>query len=460
MQLNLFTKFCKELRQAFDMICNEFDHTWQNRKRILNTQLLVMCICKLVLSKNKQGYTSTLIHLWESCLDKGIELPQLIAVSPSSLCEARQKLSEDIFIQLNGTLLEHWHNYQSCPMWYGHRIFAIDGTRIHIPRELITAGYTLNNDQTFYPQGLISCLYNLQEKLVYDCILSADFDERKYASKHIASLRSNDIIIFDRGYFSYWLLYELVQNNIHGIFRMQKGNSNKDILEFWNSDRDDIVINYTPSLHTINSLRSRNFCVENKTILLRLIKRFINSEVHVYATTLIDNLYDKSFFSDLYCERWNIEELYKISKEYIEIEQFHSKTERGIKQEVYSHVLLINLSRVFSINAQDLLPTPNQTITSRANNDTKYCNEMLLSICNKISINFKNSILVLGRHLENLLIAQKEVVGSYIRYILESIARVRQKFRPNRSYLRISHVPKNKWVKAKLSKPELEFIIN
>ena len=31
-----------------------------------------------------------------------------------------------------------------------------------------------------------------------------------------------------------------------------------------------------------------------------------------------------------------------VSKRHIEIENFHSKTERGIKQEIYAHILLIS----------------------------------------------------------------------------------------------------------------------
>ena len=48
---------------------------------------------------------------------------------------------------------------------------------------------------------------------------------------------------------------------------------------------------------------------------------------------------------DLYHERWAIEELYKISKRIAQIEEFRAKTERGVKQEIYAHLLLINLSR-------------------------------------------------------------------------------------------------------------------
>jgi len=49
--------------------------------------------------------------------------------------------------------------------------------------------------------------------------------------------------------------------------------------------------------------------------------------------------------------RWGIEELYKISKEFVDVEDFHSRSERGVRQECYAHMLLINLARVFKAEA-------------------------------------------------------------------------------------------------------------
>jgi hypothetical protein len=66
-----FLDFWLKARDLFESICNEFDKTWQQRKRCLNTQLLVIFILKMVLSKNKQGYATNLSQLWENCVEKG-----------------------------------------------------------------------------------------------------------------------------------------------------------------------------------------------------------------------------------------------------------------------------------------------------------------------------------------------------------------------------------------------------
>ena len=70
--------------------------------------------------------------LWLQCLD----LPQPKSISASSFCEARQKLSEDIFKDLNKALLKNWDENRCLPRWQEHRIYAVDGSRINIPRAL------------------------------------------------------------------------------------------------------------------------------------------------------------------------------------------------------------------------------------------------------------------------------------------------------------------------------------
>jgi len=151
--------FWLKVQETFKNTCEKFDSKWQKRKRILNTQLLVAFILKLVESKNKQGYGSKLAEFWESCLDKGITLPQVSAISSSSLCEARQKFPEEVFVELNQELLSIWNQEQNLPNFNGYRLFALDCSKINLPRELIDEGFKVYDKERgpYYPQGLLSC---------------------------------------------------------------------------------------------------------------------------------------------------------------------------------------------------------------------------------------------------------------------------------------------------------------
>lgn len=188
--------FWLEVKQIFRTISEKFDSTWQKRKRVLDSQLLVAFLLKLVESKNRQGYGGNLVQFWESCLNQGITLPQDKSVSASSLCEARQKLSEDIFIELNQELLALWNKMPDLPSFNGYRLFGIDGSRVNLPRELIAEGFKLYAKERgrYYPQGLMSCLYNLQEKIIYDFSLVTHMNERLCALEHMKQLTKRDIV--------------------------------------------------------------------------------------------------------------------------------------------------------------------------------------------------------------------------------------------------------------------------
>ena len=92
-----------------------------------------MFIFKLVLSKNKQGYKSILNELWEN---QELKTYQNSPLSSSSLGEARQKLPEELFIELNSVILLNQEKVKPLQMWHGHRIFAADGTKLNLPLEL------------------------------------------------------------------------------------------------------------------------------------------------------------------------------------------------------------------------------------------------------------------------------------------------------------------------------------
>ncbi len=355
-------------------------------------------------------------------------------------------MPEDIFKELNQELINHWQESQDLPAWKGTSNFAVDGSRVNVPRELLNDGYKLYNEKRgrYYPLGLMSCLYNLQEKIVYDFNFVTHMNERICAVEHIKKLGSKDIIVFDRGYFSYLLLHKVIEQGIQAIFRLQvqEGGTNKKVLDFWKSNQDDTIIEYNPSITVIRDLKKRGFDLDNKPLTVRLIKHKIADETYVYATTLIGEAYPKTCFAEIYHGRWGIEELYKISKQCLDIEDFHSKTGRGVKQELYAHLLLINLARFFEYEARKLLPPSkeNESDVEKIKDSINIFNPTTL-----LNINFKNCLLMMGRYLENLILGGCELLADWLPKITGSIARIRQKVRPERHYPRISLKPSDKW---------------
>lgn len=435
--------FWSPLQSLIEELCSKFDKIWQTRKRVINTHFLVIFILKLVLSKNSQGYKILLNDLWEK---NEIASLQQNPVSASSLCEARQKMPATIFITLNQQVLKLREQSDPLPLWHGQRVFGVDGYKVNVPRELLSSGYLAPNKNQYYPQGVMSTLYHLGSGLIYDASLNAGRDERELLLQHMEHLLPGDVLVLDRGYFSYLILSKAVEKDIHLICRMQSGDVNKEIKKFWDNCSRDKIITYKPSSSTKYTSKKRGYDIELKPIQLRLIKYTINGKTYVCATTLLDEKYKKNEFAAVYHGRWGIEELYKISKTFIDVEDFHSKSELGVKQECYAHILLIYLARIFEKEADKQLPPPTDNSSDKRIKKQKdsywqdFCGEI-----KKIKTNFKNCLLVLERNLEKLLIPINNEKEGWLMNMLESISRVRQRIRPGRHTPRQSRKPANKW---------------
>ena len=141
----------------------------------------------------------------------GIELPQPAPVSPSSICSARAKLDEQLFKTLHQAILKVVFDAETRPQherkvrpdtgrrWQGHRVFAVDGTFLNLPRGRVHEGWRTPVDGAHYPQGLVSCLYRLQSRLPVDFDLHAHSNECPAALAHLNVLSANDVVVYDRG---------------------------------------------------------------------------------------------------------------------------------------------------------------------------------------------------------------------------------------------------------------------
>ncbi|MEK6616260.1 MAG: IS4 family transposase, partial [Bacteroidota bacterium] len=429
------------ISEIINEVTSEYDKTWQKRDRIINSMMLVLLIFRVLLSKNSQGYHTTIINFWDSCHKSKLSLPQKKPISPSSFSEARNKLDENIFKTINKKIIfanEHRHNQFR---WKGHRLFAVDGSKINLPRSLIRQGFTKSSTAN-YPQGLLSTLYQLNSKLPYDFNLSQHHDERKSARTHLSVLESSDIVVYDRGYFSYKMLHEHIELGIHAIFRLPK-NSYTRIDNFINQSTDtDTIVIIEPNDHNRKELKLKYPELIIKPLRMRLIKYTYEDTEYYLGTTLTSNDYTISDFSDVYHSRWGIEELYKISKKNIEIEDFHGRSERGVRQELYAHFVLITISRLFANQSEfEKNIDPNAPNCENINSHSK-ATRPLRSF---FKVNFKNCLSAVEADLETLLLAPSEDQTANVIKIVNRAMAVTQKVRPQRSYPRISMKPDTRW---------------
>ena len=146
------------------------------------------------------------------------------------------------------------------------------------------------------------------------------------------------------------------------------------------------------------------------------------------ATTLSDpDRYGTAGLCDLYHGRWSIEELYKTSKHVIAVDEFHGKTERGVRQELYAHFNLIAMARLFSNQGDSIL------------------DDMYESDRPGMRTNFSSALAMLAINLEEMILAQTAALADTVGRMAASILAVRARLRPGRSFPRRSRKPVGKW---------------
>ena len=134
-----FVALWQGLIGALSAIAAAHDQLWQVRSRVLNTLLVMLFVFRLVFAPRRQGYTTTLSQLWAQCRALDVPLPQPQPVSDAAMCKARPRIDAQVFRQFHAEILRRAD--QPGPLWRGHRVFAVDGSKLNLPRPLAAVGY-------------------------------------------------------------------------------------------------------------------------------------------------------------------------------------------------------------------------------------------------------------------------------------------------------------------------------
>ena len=201
----------------------------------------------------------------------------------------------------------------------------MDGSKLKLPRPLIKVGYRLPSDNAHYPQGLLSCLYRLRSRVPVDFDLVTHGNERKAAGSHLHALSENDVVVYDRGYFSQALLREHLARGLHPVFRLRV-NANGTVAAFANSTETDTVVE-------IAARPGRE-----EPLVRPLVKYAVSGSAYLSWEPLLDR------------DQYRIAELPTSTS--VGALRNHIETDSALKtstlQELFAHFVLITLTRLFS----------------------------------------------------------------------------------------------------------------
>ena len=408
-----FSQRFETLVAAATAVAAREDARWQQRRRVFDSLLIMLFVFRLVAAPRGQGYRTTLCELWEQCQAAGVALPQEEPPAASTACEARDKLDEAAFKRLHREILAGAPEGRP---WKGHRILAVDGSKITLPRDLASHGYRVNGG-AHYPQGMVSVLYRLGDRIPVDVDLFRHENERQAALSHLDHAGDGAVIVYDRGSFSFAMALAHRERGLDFVFRIQ-ANASPAFDAFIASGESELTVTLDAPK---DSARLRR-----RSLPIRLVSYTAGDTTYCLATSLLDSRrYTIQALSDLYHARWDIEEIYKTGKAVIA--GFHARSERGVRQELYAAFTLVALARLFANRCDDDISDGDDLPAMRAN--------------------FKNGLRLVGQEIEALFLKQADTVRQSVTRIMTGLSRCIQRQRPGRSHPRRSMQPRSKWLK-------------
>lgn len=269
-------------------------------------------------------------------------------ITKSAFCQSRKKLKFETFTELTKLQLSFFETKApKKKTWNGKRVIAIDGSLLNLPHsnEIEETFGGVNNQYEKIISARCSFAYDVCNELILDAqITKRKSCEKELAVAHLGALNpKTDILVFDRGYPSQWLIGLLMKRGFQFCFRLST--AWKDAVYLAQSDENEI--NWTLKRNSKRALgRMKDYEIPKKLEGLRMLKIPLSSgENEILVTNITDSKeYDLKIMKELYKLRWGIEEGYKIFKKILHIEHFTGKSVLSIKQDFYAKVFMMNLS--------------------------------------------------------------------------------------------------------------------
>ena len=278
-------------------------------------------------------------------------------VTKGAFTQARAKLNPWAFKRLNEVAVNSFYQGTEFYGWHGMRTLAVDGTHLVLPnhpsviQEFGQQEFSPNIKRSF---ALASILYDVLNHISIDAeIAPYSSSELHLLTKHLDKVEKGDLLLLDRGYPCFWLLFLLKAKGIEFCVRL-KENWWLKVKEFTESDDIERIVTFNLPKKDHKKLAEYPHMYD-ATITCRLIKVVLSTgEKEILCTSLTDTeKYLHKEFDSLYHYRWNEEETYKLFKSRIDLEDFSGKTAQAVKQDFHAKVFLMTLCAAYAHPIED-----------------------------------------------------------------------------------------------------------
>jgi len=273
-------------------------------------------------------------------------------------CQARMRLPEKFFAtiaravgkQLEDQTQEQW-------LWKGRHVYMFDGSTISMPD-------TPSNQQA-YPQptsqtpGVGFPLARIAAVFSLSCGAILDLGVAGYSGKGQGEVtllrklwdlfRPGDVLLADSLMCNWRNLYELQQQGVHVVTRINKALRKADFRKGKRLGKDDHLVRW-PKPHVRKIGRAAQLAMPRhmtvREVRVHVEQPGFRTKVMVIVTTLLDpEQASVADLAELYRQRWINELDFCSLKVALQLDVLRCKTPELVRKEVWTHVLAYNLIR-------------------------------------------------------------------------------------------------------------------
>jgi hypothetical protein len=166
--------------------------------------------------------------------------------------------------------------------------------------------------------------------------------------EHLGHIEEGDLLLLDRGYPCFWLLFLLKAKNIEFCVRL-KDDWWLQVKDFTQSNEKERLVTFSLPKKDVKKLSGYPHMI-GQTITCRLVKvELENGDKEILCTSLLDEqYYTHKDIEELYHYRWSEEEAYKLLKSRVEVEAFSGKTATAVKQDFFAKIFLMTLCAAYA----------------------------------------------------------------------------------------------------------------
>ena len=343
-------------------------------------------------------------------------------VTKSAFTQARSKMDPLLFKRLNKVASDTFYAQAKHSLWHNLRVLAVDGSRISLPNhpsikeEFGEHGFGPKADAN-QSLGLISMLYDVLNLITLDSSIGKYVDsERDHLVNHLDRMQKGDLLLLDRGYPCFWLLFLLKAKGIEFCVRL-KDDWWKQVNQFLKEAEMEKVVSFELPKKDREKLKEYPE-YQNSRVLVRLIKvKLPNGEIEILCSSLTNqNEFKIEEFQELYHLRWREEEGYKLLKCRAELENWSGKTATAVKQDFYAKVFITTLLAAYKHPIEEKVKEEYKQTTER-----KYSQK----------INSTFALSALREALFGIFIKKK--INQMLDFFDKIITQTREIIRPNRT---------------------------